>query len=208
MDGVFMKKLGKRLAICVLITALVWVGALLTDRQKLNQELIRLHVVANSDSPEDQAIKLQVRDAIRESLSADLAEIADTKKAYAYIQKNLPKLQSIANQVLREAGVEPDAVVNLCRETFGVRYYDTFRLPSGVYNALRITIGDGMGKNWWCVVFPTLCDPATVSGFDEAAVEAGFGQELASTLSAEHGYEIRFFLLDAFGKLENMLFTE
>ena len=203
-----MRKLGKRLGICILIAAMVWMGSLLADRQKLNQELIRLHVVANSDSPEDQAIKLQVRDAIRQSISRDMAEIVDTKEAYVYIQENLPKLQNIANQVLLEAGVEPDAVVKLCRETFDVRYYDTFQLPSGVYNALRITIGEGLGKNWWCVVFPTLCEPATVSGFDEAAVEAGFRQELADTLSKEDGYEIRFFLLDAVGKLENMLFAE
>ena len=203
-----MRKLKKRLAACLLFVLCVWGGALLADRNKLNQELIRLHVVANSDSREDQQIKLKVRDAIQESLRKDLSAISDTEQAYAYIQKSLPKLRNIANGVLVCAGVEPDAVVDLCKEAFNVRVYDTFQLPSGVYNALRITIGEGQGKNWWCVVFPTLCEPATAAGFDEAAVEAGMSQELTNTLSGEKGYEIRFFLLDAMGKLENMLFEE
>ena len=203
-----MRKLGKRLTACFLVAVCVWGFALVSDRRKLNQELIRLHVVANSDSPEDQQIKLRVRDAIRESLQKDMQELADARQAYRYIQNNLPKLQTIVNEVLLSAGLDPDAAVTLCKEAFDVRVYDTFKLPSGVYNALRITIGEGQGKNWWCVVFPTLCEPATMAEFDETAVEAGMSQELTGALTGEKGYEIRFFLLDAMGKLENVLFEE
>ena len=203
-----MKKLVKRVLLCFLLTAVVWCGALLKDRNKLNEALIRLHVVANSDTPEDQQIKLQGRDAITQSLQRDLNSIGNTEEALSYLNQNLPKLQEIANSVLRKAGLEPDAVVTLCREAFGTRYYDSFALPAGVYNALRITIGEGQGKNWWCVVYPALCGSATTSGFEEAAVEAGLTQPLSGTLAGKEEYKIRFYLLDCLGSLQNKLFAD
>lgn len=200
-----MKKLLKRVGICFLLAALVWCAALLADRKRLNEELIRLHVVANSDSAEDQNIKLQVRDAVTQSLGSDLAKLADAEEAKAYLQENLPRIQAVANEVLEAAGYDGEVVVTLCKETFDTRYYDTFTLPAGVYEALRITIGEGAGHNWWCVVFPSLCLPATTEGFEEAAVGAGFSDTLTDTLTGED-YEIRFYLLDALGKLENIFF--
>lgn len=203
-----MKKYLKRLSLCLLITVLIWTGAVIADRQKLNGELIRLHVVANSDSQEDQAIKLRVRDAVTESLKAAMADVGDVEEAKAYIRENLPKIQSLANQVLESCGVEADAVVTLAKETFDTRYYDTFRLPAGVYESLRITIGEGEGKNWWCVVFPTLCLPATSSGFESVAASAGFDDALMGALEGKSTYEVRFFLLDLLGRVENKFFME
>lgn len=201
-----MKKMINRLGICLSICVLIWLGALITDRQKLNEELIRLHVVANSDSPEDQAIKLQVRDAVTESLREEMAHIGDIGQAKAYIRENLPKIQMLANRVLESAGVEADAVVTLGKETFDTRYYDTFQLPAGVYESLRIIIGEGQGKNWWCVVFPSLCLPATSDGFEAVAAGAGFDDALTAALEGKQGYEIRFFLLDFLGRVENKFF--
>jgi len=201
-----MRKLIKRMVLCFAMVVMVWCGTLLADRQKLNEELIRLHVVANSDSEEDQAIKLRVRDVITESIQSDLEKMVSREDAFQYLQENLPKLQQLANQVLQEAGVSQDAVVTLCKEAFDTREYDTFSLPAGVYQALRITIGTGEGKNWWCVAFPTLCQSATTAAFSETAVQAGLSQDLTDSLSGQDNYEIRFFLLDAMGKLENKLF--
>ena len=202
----FMRKILRQVLICALITALFWGVMLISDRDRLNDELIRLHVVANSDSEEDQSIKLMVRDAVINSLYRDLETIADIKEAKAYLQENLPKIQTIANETLDAAGFEGEAVVTLCKEAFDTRYYDTFTLPAGVYESLRIIIGEGNGKNWWCVAFPSLCIPATTDGFTDAAVEAGFSETLSNTLTGEEGYEVRFFLLDALGRLENILF--
>ena len=95
--------------------------------------------------------------------------------------------------------------MTLQKEVFDTRVYDTFTLPAGVYEALRITIGSGEGKNWWCVVFPTLCVPATSEGFEDVAAGAGFPESLTKSLEGE--YEIRFYLLDLLGKLEGYLFT-
>ena len=101
-----MKKLLKRIGICLVLAASVWCGSLLADRQRLNDELIRFHVVANSDSEEDQSIKLQVRDAVLASLESDLNKIADVNEARAYLQAKLPQIQAVANSVLEATGCD------------------------------------------------------------------------------------------------------
>ncbi len=203
-----MAKIGKRIFLCLCLAAAVWCGTLLADRQLLNEDLIRFHVVADSDDPEDQQVKLLVRDAVVESLSEDLSQLADVEQAKAYLQENLPKIQQIANQTLAAAGVEEEAVVSLCREAFQTRVYDTFTLPAGVYESLRIVIGEGEGHNWWCVVFPTLCLPATSEGFAETAQTAGFPDSLCGALTGEEEYTLRFYALDALGELENLFFRQ
>lgn len=200
-----MRKALKRIAICFLAVSFVWMGSVFADRQKLREELIRLHVVAASDSEEDQAIKLQVRDAVVESLRSGMQNLTDAAQAKAYLQENLPKIEAVANRVLKEAGCSDLATVSLAVEEFTTRVYDTFTLPAGIYDALRITIGEGQGKNWWCVVFPTLCLPATSEGFEDVACGAGFSESLTGALTGEEGYEIRFFLLDYLGSIENFL---
>lgn len=201
-----MKKAMKRFGICLAAALAVWGGTLLADRQRLNEELIRLHVVANSDSREDQAVKLQVRDAVIKSLEEDLKGLGDVEQAKAYLTENLAKIQAAANETLEKAGFSGEAVVSLCREAFDTRYYDTFTLPAGVYEALRIVIGEGEGHNWWCVVFPTFCVPATTEGFADTAAGAGFPDSLTGALTGEEEYEVRFYLLDALGRVENYFF--
>ena len=198
-----MGKKGMCLAICLLLAVSVWTWGLLRDRQYLNEDLIRLHVVANSDSEQDQNIKLQVRDAIVASLSEGMADIGDVQAAKDYLQENLSKIETVANKTLEAAGVDSRAEVTLCREAFDIRKYDTFTLPAGVYESLRVVIGEGQGKNWWCVAFPTLCVPATSEGFEDVAAGAGFPDRLNEALKDQESYSIRFFLLDCMGRVEN-----
>lgn len=200
-----MRKLLKRMGICLLAVVLVWFGCLVADRQKLRSELIRLHVVANSDSEEDQKLKLQVRDAVVENLQEAMASAADQEAAKAYLQEQLPQIQQLAQKVLREAGCDDSVQVSLAMEEFGTRVYDTFTLPAGLYESLRIVIGDGEGHNWWCVVFPSFCVPAVSDDFQDTAAAAGFSDSLTGTLEGKEGYEVRFFLLDALGEIENFL---
>ena len=200
-----MKKMVKCVFACALLAAFVWCGTVIADRQRLNEVLIRLHVVANSDRVEDQELKLLVRDAIITSLRQALADVRDTEQAKEYLQENLPKLQELANKTLDAAGSAQQAVVTLCGEGFPTRQYDTFSLPAGIYEALRVTIGDGAGKNWWCVVFPSLCVPQTSQGFSDTAAGAGFPDALSGALTGEEPYQIRFYLLDKLGELEKFL---
>ena len=198
-----MRKMAKFLCTCMLILTALWILDVISDRQTLSKDLIRLHVVANSDSIADQTIKIQVRDAVTASLQPAMADLKDTRQAEAYLQAHLSNLEEIANQTLAEAGVQEKATVTLAEEAFPVRHYDTFSLPSGVYRSLRITIGEGQGKNWWCVVFPSLCLPAAGENFSDTAAGAGFSDDLSSTLEGEQPYQVRFFLLDLLGKVQN-----
>lgn len=200
-----MGKKGTCLVICLLLAASVWAWGLIRDRQYLNQELIRLHVVANSDSMQDQNIKLRVRDAIVASLSEGMADIADVQAAKEYLWENLPKIEAIANRTLEAADVDSRVAVTLCKEAFDIRKYDTFTLPAGIYESLRVVIGEGQGKNWWCVAFPSLCMGATSEEFEEAAQTAGMDNTLTETLTG--GLQLRFYLLDVLGRAEKACFS-
>ena len=200
-----MRKSLKRLGICALIVCLVWAAGIISNKQLLQNGLIRLHVVAASDSETDQNLKLLVRDAVIRSLRENMDHVKDMEEAKAYLRENLPKIEALANGVLQNVGIHDTVTVSLRQEEFGTRVYDTFTLPAGVYEALRITIGAGNGHNWWCVVFPALCVGATVEEFEETAHCAGLSDSLTAALAAEEGYEVRFLILDALGKLENFL---
>lgn len=202
MDGVFMKKLWKFVCVILALCAVFWCGTLYADRKTLSENLIRLHVVANSDSEEDQALKLQIRDAVVEKLQETMQNLPSTDEAKAYLQAHLPQLEAFINQLIRELGFTDTVKVSLSREAFDTREYDTFSLPAGQYESLRITIGEGAGRNWWCVVFPTLCLPATSEDFADTAVGAGFSEGLTDSLQADT-FHIRFFLLDCLGHIEN-----
>ena len=203
-----MRKIKACFAICLFMWVLMGMCSVVSQRKLLNKGLIRFHVVANSDSAEDQKIKLLVRDAVTQSFSAQLSEFSDVEQAKEFIRNHLQEIQAVANNALKQAGVDSTAVVSFAKEQFGTRFYDTFRLPAGVYESLRISIGEGVGKNWWCVVFPTFCIPATSDGFETVAAGAGFDGSLVGALEGEKEYEIRFFLLDLLGKGENMFFRK
>lgn len=192
----------------VLALSLFCVGFLAADKLCLRENVIRLHVVANSDTEEDQSTKLAVRDAVTAYLNNEMKSIKDSDEAKAFIEKHLDQIQDAASATLCGLGVTDPVSVTFDKETFDTRYYDTFKLPSGVYQSLRINIGNAQGQNWWCVVFPSLCIPETAQTFRTTAVSAGFDDGLANTLSGEDGYEVRFFFLDCFGKLENFFYSK
>jgi len=196
-----MKKIIKCTIFLVLVVALfnLW-----QDRRVLKENIIRLHVVANSDSAMDQEVKLQVKDEIVRYLQPIIDQFPSKQQAMEYIRDNLGVLQELSNDVLIRLGVKDKASASLQLEKFGTRIYDTFSLPAGSYDALRIEIGEAEGENWWCVVFPSLCLPATSSDFQETAITSGFSQGLSNTLSHNRSYRVRFFLLDCMGKLENL----
>lgn len=186
--------------------ALTWGAGLLRDSKALEENLVRLHVVANSDSQEDQDLKLQVRDAIVAQLNGVMEELDSAQEAKEFLAEHLGELEDTANRVLQQAGSHLKAQVSLALEEFPTRVYDTFQLPAGLYEALRVTIGEGAGHNWWCVVFPTLCVPASSEGFQETAEASGLSSQLAGTLTREEGeYEIRFQFLDWLGQVKNWL---
>ncbi len=201
-----MKKFAKFVCIIVLICAALVAARLVNDKIILNNHLIRLHVVANSDSDEDQEIKLLVKDEIVSFLQLQMVDVNTANEAEAFLKENLKNIEQLANNILAQLNSKHTAKISLKKEAFDKRKYDTFSLPAGVYESLRVEIGESQGRNWWCVVFPSLCIPATADGFYDTAVSSGFDGGLAETLSGDERYEIRFYFLDCIGKIENFFF--
>ena len=202
----FMWKLLKFAVSLMLILGLISVISIYKDKKTLDNQIIRLHVVADTDDPVDQEVKLQVRDAVLGLVDTIKEGAASKEEALSRLKEQIPELQKAANDVLRQLGKHYKAVVTLKEEAFPTRDYDTFSLPAGVYDSLRVTIGSGEGKNWWCVVFPDLCVPAASADVENTAIEAGFSDTLSKTLTHREGYEARFWILDLFGKLQNYFF--
>ncbi len=200
-----MGKLMRRVTLIGLIAGMFWCGTCIADHHKLGEEVIRLHVVGASDAKEDQTVKLQVRDAVLECLQQGIGSSANTDEAMEYILENLDQLKAAGDRTLEKAGFHETCSVTLTEEKFPTRAYDTFSLPEGVYRSLRVVIGEGKGKNWWCVVFPELCFGATAEEFADAAEAGGFPDSLSGALAGEEQYQIRFFFLELLGKLENLL---
>ena len=164
--------------------------------RSVRQNVLRLHVTANSDSPADQRVKLLVRDAILTAGADCFADADSESQAEARLAPALHTMQVAAERVLRENGFAYTASVKLTTEYFATRSYGDVTLPAGNYRALRITLGRGEGKNWWCVMFPPLCLPAaqkSQSDDDAYAVWNGAG---AGVVHPENGYEIRFRIIE------------
>lgn len=173
------------------------------EQRALSHKLIRLHVVANSDSEEDQALKLQVRDAVLAEVSGltDGCDRVDVAKER--LQQSLPVLEQAAQRVVEQAGCSDNVTVSLQQEVFPTRYYDTFTLPAGEYLSLRVSIGEGAGHNWWCVVFPSLCTAATAEDWEEAAEVGRFSRSEEELISGgEEKYVLKFKVLEW---LQNLL---
>ena len=181
-------------------------AVLQSQQQRMAEKLIRLHVVANSDAAEDQRVKLVVRDAVLAEAGALLADASDARAAIA---GGLPQLEAAANAALRAEGSADTARVSFRRELFPTRVYSTFSLPAGVYPSFLVTLGEGNGHNWWCVIFPSLCTPATADGFAAAAAAGGFTQaEIALMTQADESYSVKFRSLELLQALKTRLFGE
>ena len=154
---------------------------------QVRADTIRLHVLANSDTIEDQLLKLEVRDAILDALPAAVTAAATPRQAAQALRTALPQLQRAANLALHQAHSAQRAAVRLETADFAARAYGSFALPGGAYTALRVELGDAQGHNWFCVLYPALC----VAG---AMAEYPTPQENALVFGR---YAVRFALWDA-----------
>ena len=125
--------------------------------EDISSKLIRLHVIANSDSPEDQALKLEVRDKIIEALNSEFENVDDIESSRQIIRSKLKDIEEIARQEVLKSGKNYSVKALYGRFPFPVKSYGYVTLPAGEYEALRVILGEGEGANWWCVLFPPLC---------------------------------------------------
>ena len=153
---------------------------------------MRLHVLANSDGEEDQALKLLVRDRVLAQATELLTQAKDRTEAETLLREELPELEALAVRELRANGCAYPVTAELTDTEFPTREYDGFTLPAGDYLALRVVIGEGAGRNWWCVVFPPLCTAASAD-VPAAALSAGLSEEQVGLITEEdQGYVLKF----------------
>lgn len=194
---------------CKYITASVAIGLIFTllcgfvrfeaGCENIRGSVLRLHVLANSDSDADQALKLKVRDALLRVSAELFASAENLEESERIAGENLDLLRQTAERVIAENGCRDSVRVSLGRADFNTRVYENATLPAGAYDALRVVIGAGKGKNWWCVMFPPMCLPAAEKTDLSHVVE---GESLEIT---EHGeqYEIRFKAVEIYEKIKS-----
>ena len=164
---------------------------------EVRSETLRLHIIANSDSEEDQALKLKVRDAVLASTGELFAEVSGKTEAVAAAEYSSNDIKAVAEEVIRAEGFDYDVQVEVTEMWFETRSYEGFTLPAGDYDAVRIIIGAGEGKNWWCVMYPALCVPGA-----EADISAEYGRNTAFVTAG--GFEIRFALIEWIEQLKKL----
>lgn len=167
-------------------------GLALRAQEQLSDRVVRLHVLANSDGEEDQALKLKVRDRVLARATELLTQAKNRAEAESLLREALPELETLAVRELRANGCDYPVRAELTDTEFPTRAYDGFTLPAGEYLALRVMIGEGAGRNWWCVVFPPLCTAASAD-VPAAALAAGLTEEQVGLITEEdRGYVLKF----------------
>ena len=175
----------------------------LQTEQELSDRVVRLHVLANSDSEEDQALKLRVRDRVLAYVEPLLEGSADRREAEALLRGRLLELERVAGEEIRAAGYDYRVEARLEDTSFPTREYEGFTLPAGKYLALRLVIG--AGRNWWCVVFPPLC-AAAAEEVPAAALAAGLSREQVGLITEENqGYVLKSKLVEFWGEVRARL---
>lgn len=201
----------RKLAIALLFGLVVSMFAMAyadETQSEIASSVVRLHIVANSDSDGDQAVKLEVRDAIIAEFSDCLQTAQSPAQAEQIMQDNLSRIEAVANRVLKENGYSYQAQASIGETHFPVKHYENITLPPGNYRALRIVLGNGAGQNWWCVMYPPLCFSGSVEGSasqeSQAMLKSSLGEENYTLItdgadeSGELPVQFKFKILEIF----------
>ena len=167
--------------------------------ENISNNVFRLHILANSDSECDQELKLKVRDEILKVSQSVYRNCKSVKDAVDAANNNIPLLQESALKIIKRNGYNYGVNVYTTREYFETRHYDGFTLPAGIYDSLKIEIGQGKGHNWWCVMFPSVCISGCVDDFDETLTEK------EKEMIKSDKYVIRFKAVEIYERLKNRL---
>lgn len=187
----------------ILFLALYNISAFAYQCSEIRSDTIRLHVIANSDSDEDQAVKLKVRDAVLDAGQSIFDGTVTPENAKLKISAEIFNLEKTANNTLKKYGKNYSAKVQLTTEYFDTRTYnDSITLPAGKYLAMKIVLGEGAGKNWWCVMFPSLCLPAA-GKTDSEAIKSVYSENQETVVLNSNKYEFRFKIVEYIEKLKN-----
>ena len=182
-------------AVAILLATLV-IAIMPTESDgAIYEDTVRLHIIANSDGEGDQQIKLKIRDKLLLEYGEELSGVKSARDAEMLIEAKRNTIEDSVEGWLFELGEAADAKVELGREWYDTREYDSFTLPCGYYTSLRVILGEGEGKNWWCVMYPPLClDLATETAPRDDAL-LGYTDDEVKLIEGG-GYQLRFKLLE------------
>ena len=186
-------------AIVALLICIIMCVGFEKDCENIRENVLRLHVVADSDSDEAQTVKLKVRDALLEQSRELFEGNRNIDTAQVRLSTELDKMKETAERVLAENGYTYSAQVELRKCYFPTRQYGDVTLPAGYYNALRVVLGSGEGQNWWCVMFPPMCLPA--AGRQEAKLSDVLDEKSLEIVTESKKYEVRFWIVEKWYEL-------
>ena len=166
--------------------------------EELRNNVLRLHIVANSDSIADQELKIKIRDEILKKSEILFEKSTDLNSALQKAEENLKNYEEIANRVIKEQGFSYAATAKIGKRFFETRVYDDFTLPAGEYDALIVELGKGVGKNWWCVIFPGVCVPTD----KDASLKDSVGEKSAKIAENPKPYKMRFKSVEIYEKIK------
>ncbi|MDR1564630.1 MAG: stage II sporulation protein R [Oscillospiraceae bacterium] len=169
---------------------------------QVRDDVFRLHVLANSDSKEDQSLKLDVRDKLLEVAQSTFSGVKNRQEAIEAARLNADTFKACAEAEIKRQGYDYPVTVEIGESDFNTRIYGDITLPAGTYQALRVKIGQAEGKNWWCVMFPQLCLPAAQ---DNDAMEEMLDTKEFELVTGGQKYEIKFKCVEYYEKLKKLL---
>lgn len=201
-----MKKAEKAVLIGLVLSVLIGsFTAFAGECDSVRSHVLRLHILANSDSEQDQTLKLKVRDRILEEAGHLFEDAENLADAESNAQSSLELVRSIAEEEVREQGFDYPVSAELCNMFFDTRRYDGVTMPAGRYDAVRITIGEAKGHNWWCVLYPPMCLPAAQP---RQELEEALSESEVELVTSEPKYEIRFACVELIERIKEAIWGE
>lgn len=191
-----MKRLAKYFVSFFMLIAGLAFFAFTENCRDISDKLIRVHVIADSDSETDQQIKLKVKDEVLDFVGGLKLPENNFGSARESLDSHITGLEKFCNEKLISLGCSYKASASLCREDYPMRDYDTFSLPAGNYTSLKIVLGDGKGKNWWCVIYPELCTGASIN-------ESGFSEEEKFIMEKPEKFHVSLKILEWIESIRN-----
>ncbi|MCD7723064.1 MAG: stage II sporulation protein R [Clostridiales bacterium] len=178
-----------------------YIAPFVSTSEKISTDVFRLHILANSDSDEDQNLKLKVRDAVLEASNEIFTSSLTIDETIELCSENLDVFKAAAENCIKENGYDYGVNIYIAKEYFETRQYESITLPGGVYNALKIEIGQGAGQNWWCVMFPAIC----LSAVSEDEIEEILDADEIELINSGQKYKVKFKIVEIYEKIKYRL---
>ncbi|MBE6798918.1 MAG: stage II sporulation protein R [Ruminococcaceae bacterium] len=189
-----LKNLLRSVSIAVVFLLVLSVVGFGANYDNIRENVLRLHILANSDTAEDQALKLKVRDAVLQLSEEIFIGCSSEQQASTAARDNLKALEAVALKTVSDNGYSYPVTATVCNMWFEDRVYDDFTLPAGMYEAVRIEIGEAKGKNWWCVMFPSVCLPSA----SDKGLDATLNKKETEMCESPDRYVVKFKVVELF----------